>query len=327
MGQPLQGASLAAIAARLADPRAWEWRGAIVDWLASGYCLVFGPSGTRKTFTMVDWSLRVAAGLPVGPYRTRQGAVIYIAAEDRAGVEQRFVAASEAAGIGFDVPVYVVDRLGRADSADFADLVVDRANHVAGGQPIRMVVIDTLGASTSEGLNDDSVCARITENMIGIASRLGGASVVAVHHTGKDHERGARGAQVLIDRADTSIEMSRTPSGSKAVIKKQRNGRDGLILDIEFEGHRVSLAPLGKGETLVVARQEAGSPSLAAPVETRAARSERPLGKSATIALVALRRLGGDDGPIEFETWRVEAMKGLESRKGWFDAKKALFGG
>lgn len=336
MSAPFSQSSLAAIAARLAEPRAWEWRGAVIDWLAAGYCMVYGPSGTGKTFTLIDWSLRVAAGLPIGPYRTRQGAVIYVAAEDKAGVEQRIVAAAEAANIGFNAPVFVVTCPGPSHDDRFPDLIVEQAVAAAGGKAIAMVVIDTLGATTCESLNEDRIAARVTNNLNEIGAQLGGASVVAIHHTGKDEDRGARGAQILFDRAETFIRLSRIEAGSRALVEKQRNGQTGACLDITFGAHRVSFAPLDRGSTLVVIDQRAGEAeddAAAAGAERgRPERKERPLTRRSTKALEALHRIGGNAGWVNVEDWRAEAIKSLaggtrdNGRKAWHDAKAQLFG-
>lgn len=49
--------------------------------------------------------------------------------------------------------------------------------------------------------------------------------MLSVHHTGKDADRGMRGSQVLRDRTDAVITLSKAKSGLiTATVEKQRNG-------------------------------------------------------------------------------------------------------
>lgn len=199
--------SLAAIVRRLRNPEAWIWKGAITDWLADGFNMMFAPSSSKKSFIAVDWTVHVAAGLPVGPYAVRQGAVIYIAAEDKAGVEQRLAAAAEAIEVSFDIPVHVIEPPCRIDDPKFPDLLIGRIRSALGDDElaVAMIVIDTLRSACAGSLNDDLVAAAVANHLIAVADRLGSPSVLAIHHTGKEEAPRRLGA----DRADGRFQASR----------------------------------------------------------------------------------------------------------------------
>lgn len=274
MNRELASTSLAAIARSLADPKAWAWRGPIRDWLADGFVMMFAPSGSGKTFIATDWAIRVAAGLQVGPHVVNQGAVIYVAAEDLAGVQQRLVAAAEAIGAGFDLPVHVLLAPCPVDDRNFPGMLIRAIGAVARGGRVSMIVIDTLRAACADSLSEERVASVVTANLFALAEGLGNPAVMAIHHTGKDEGRGAGGSKILFDRANTVLRVSRTKIGASVVVEKQRNGPDKGLLDIEFATHRVSFAPAGHGKTLVVA--SVGWPNSAPEKVGRQAEDEKP---------------------------------------------------
>ena len=50
--------------------------------------MVHGPSGSGKTFVVLDWCLRIAAGLPSwNGNRVKEGGVVYLAGEGHWGTE------------------------------------------------------------------------------------------------------------------------------------------------------------------------------------------------------------------------------------------------
>ncbi len=55
----------------------------------TGLSLLFGPSGEGKSFIAIDWACCVSTGMKWNGHKTKQGHVLYIAAEGGAGIRKR----------------------------------------------------------------------------------------------------------------------------------------------------------------------------------------------------------------------------------------------
>ncbi|MDQ0301285.1 AAA family ATPase [Ancylobacter polymorphus] len=229
--------------------------GAVPGLIPSGLTVLFGETGARKTFTSVGIAVRVAAGLPFGPYPTSHGLVVIIAAEDVGGVEDRVAVAVHGLGLPDTLPVGVMAPPCRADQPRFADAVIASVRMVAEVRelPVALVVLDTLAASVDGlSLNDDSTAGAVAGAMHRIARELK-CSALVLHHPGKGDPRRERGSQVIRDRADAAIRLEARGAASVATVEKMRNGRAGSVVTVDFEPASRLIA--GETvETLIVSR-------------------------------------------------------------------------
>jgi hypothetical protein len=100
-----------------------------------------------------------------------------------------------------------------------------------------MVVVDTFAqvmAGSNENAGEDvgkalAHCRQIHKHT--------GATVVLIHHAGKDASKGARGWSGLRAAADAEIEVSRCDDDRVATITKMKDGQDGL--EFGFKLHTV----------------------------------------------------------------------------------------
>lgn len=180
-----------------------------IQWLidrrivAGGLTLLYGPSGTGKSFRALDYALRVAEAYPG---RT----VVYIAPEGGQGYRKRADAWS--IHTGRPVPdniVWLLDAPRLDDPAQHAMLIALLIPY----RPI-LAIIDTL-ARCAVGLDENSArdmgilihgCDELRK---GLAAALPGETpcgVKLVHHTGKSGT-GYRGSSALIGAADMAIEL------------------------------------------------------------------------------------------------------------------------
>jgi hypothetical protein len=187
--------------------------------------LVFGESNCGKTFLVLDVALHIVLGREWRERRTRQGAIVYIAAEGGCGLKERLDAfclrhEMEARGPFYLIPAGV-DLCNQQD--DTTELVTE----IQAIPDVALVVIDTLSramAGGNENSPDDMSafignCDKIRE--------LTGAHVLIIHHAGKDSTRGARGHSALRAAVDTEIEVTKDGGTITAEVKKQRDGRTG----------------------------------------------------------------------------------------------------
>jgi len=204
--------------------------GAAPSWIIktvlpqSDLVVLFGESGSGKSFVALDLCMAVARGAPWRGHRTKQGRVVYIAAEGGGGFRKRLKAYAAHHGLSLKgVPMGIIHAtpnfLIRQDAADVAKSVKAK-------DPTSLIVVDTL-AQTTPGANENS-----SDDMGLVLAhfkalhRATGATVVLVHHAGKDTSKGARGWSGLRAAADAEIEVVKSPGGRMVRITKQKDGDD-----------------------------------------------------------------------------------------------------
>lgn len=194
--------------------------------------VIFGESGSGKSFLVLDLFAAVARGTPWLNQATQQGRVVYIVAEGRAGFGNR-------------VRAYCQDRkVAVADVEPYLTIIADTPNLLQredAGELVRsigkaaVVVVDTF-AQVTPGANENAAedMGKALANCKAI-HRATGALVVLVHHTGKDQSRGARGWSGLKAAADAELEVSKTLAGRAIRVSKQKDGEDGRLWGFELD--------------------------------------------------------------------------------------------
>jgi hypothetical protein len=159
---------------------------------AGGLTVLYGDSGSGKSFLALDYALRVA----------QDANVVYVAGEGLAGYPDRLLAwrnhHRQPLG-GFHLVDEAIPMLD-----DLA--VMDFIAAVALLKP-KLIVIDTLARAM---LGGDENSARDMGLFIAACNRIQretGAAVLVVHHTGKNRS-GERGSSALRGGADSMIELS-----------------------------------------------------------------------------------------------------------------------
>jgi hypothetical protein len=201
--------------------------GYLIKWLLAPQTLVgiIGASSSGKTFFATDLALHIAAGRGWRDSRVRGGPVVYVALEGPFSAENRFVAARKHAGFVAGIPLRLTPGpINLRDPPDVARLIdFIRETQSLYGQACVAVFVDTLSRAMSGGDENGS------EDMGALirgadAVRLAtGASVILVHHLGKDESRGARGHTSLKCALDTEIEVAERGDVHVATVTKQRD--------------------------------------------------------------------------------------------------------
>ena len=176
---------------------------------ARSLVVLYGRPGSGKSFIALDAALHVADGRPWAGLRVRQAGVIYVAAEGKHGMRRRIVAALRHYKMPPSLPfalVTVAPELGRRES-DADRLARDILDQVPADFRPRLVILDTLARSMVGG---DETGAAGMGVFIDNAERLGGilnATVMPIHHMGKDVSQGMRGSSALLGAADAIWEI------------------------------------------------------------------------------------------------------------------------
>lgn len=209
--------------------------------------VLFGESGSGKTFASYDLCAAVCRGIEWNGKRVTKGRVLYVVAEGVAGFVNRIKAYCHQQGIRpSDIDMDVISDLtpNLLEPAQITDLIKD----IKQQQPYDLIVMDTF-AQVMPGANENSgedvgkalaECKRI--------HRHTGAMVLLVHHSGKDASKGARGWSGLRAAADVELEVLRSDELRSISVTKLKDGQDGT--QIGFKLHTVILGEDEDGDDI-----------------------------------------------------------------------------
>lgn len=189
--------------AELASIAAQQW---LIDDVipAESFVMVYGASGTGKSFAVLDMAMCIAAGKNWQSFEaTGRRNVLYISAEGGRGMRIRKRAWEQKHNIRVKelrvLPVGIV----MDDAKSRADLIGAIA---AVGHKFDAIVLDTLARSMSGDENTVKDAGAFIRGCDEIKEKFGCALIV-VHHTGKDADRGARGSSAFRAATDTEISV------------------------------------------------------------------------------------------------------------------------
>ena len=196
--------------------------------------VLFGASGSGKTFVALDIAFSIARGVAWRERRTTRGRVVVIAAEGSGGIGKRGEAYSryhdfDLRGVDLHVITAAPNFL---DDDDISEVIAEIKNL----GDVDLVVIDTLAQVTpgaNENTSEDMGKALRNINLLHDAT---GAMNLVVHHAGKDLSKGSRGWSGLKAAADVQIEVIRHENGDREiVIEKMKDGEDGIRWGFRLE--------------------------------------------------------------------------------------------
>lgn len=202
------------------------------------FCVIYGESGSGKSFEVLDIGMSIARGVDWRGRKTQRKTVVYLVAEGAYGMRTRLLAYAQHHQIELkDVDFYIIDAVPNLLMRDDA---VELAKSICQLDNVGLVIVDTV-AQTTVGGNENSGedVGKFISNCQGIMKATG-ASVMAVHHKGKDPTKGARGWSGLRAAVDTELEVERLSTGRVLRIRKQKEGQDfeefGFDLDVVTVG-------------------------------------------------------------------------------------------
>lgn len=253
-----------------------------VQWLckyvipANSVGMLFGGSGTFKSYIALDLALHVCHGLPWMGRKTRKGPVIFIAAEGGAGLWKRIEAWHRVRRLDYrKAQLFVVPMA--VDLATDAWRVVDAAQ-LAGVTP-ELVVVDTLSQTYSGEENSANEMAAYLRE-IGLRFRaLWQAAVLLVHHSGHAATERPRGSSAIRANLDFLLGVFRDEKEMLATLTalKQKDGE--LFDDVTFQLIKVDLGEDEDGDRLtqLAARHLSSAEEVqeAAEAEVKAGRGGR----------------------------------------------------
>jgi AAA domain len=270
----------------------------LIDGLlpADGLGVLYGPSGSFKSFLALDWALSVATGLPWhGHTVNRPGWVVYIAAEGHSGLPARVRAWWRARG---------EPDMSRARwlplAINFRDREqVERLRRtlIALPERPRLLVDDTMARSMVGG--DENSAKDVGEFIAAVDSTPADLRLV-VHHTGHNgsHERGSSALQ---GAADLRAKVERRGALMELTCEKAKDAEEWRPITLRIEpqdGGSCVLSHVAEPDAVAETRERIRADVLAfvrdqAPASTRKVREHiGGRAKDVDAALEALR-VGG----------------------------------
>jgi hypothetical protein len=226
-----------------------------VGWLIKnvlpkkGLCVMWGAPGSGKSFAMLDIACNVALESPkYHGKRMKGGIVLYYAMEGN--LTERIKAYKISNRVQSIPNLYVKHR-----TINFRDeyeilAEVEAIKVQLGNQKIAMVVIDTLNRSMvggNENSSEDMSSVIAGYKMFEDAFQC---LVVAIHHCGKDQDRGMRGHSSLLGAVDAELSIKRANDDPVRTLHvgKQKEGDDyydlfNFKLEQVFLGNTIAWDP------------------------------------------------------------------------------------
>ncbi len=196
------------------------------------FAVLFGAPGVGKSFLALAWAFAVAAGESWLDRKVIGGPVIYIAAEGSGGLKLRVTALLRHEDYGNDTPCRFLDRpISLTDSDEVKAFIAEIKNSV--GKPA-LIIIDTLARCFVGGDENSAKDMGLFIHGVETIKRETGATVLVVHHTGKNEKSGARGSSALMGAADTMISCGGDMGLLGLKCEKQKDAEEFQKISLSF---------------------------------------------------------------------------------------------
>ena len=216
---------------------------------AYGVAVTGGQSTAGKTFIQIHKSICLATARPYFGHRViERVGTVFVAAEGRSLIPNRFGAGLAKAGITEKLPIAWLKRLPDFSTLEGVKLFIaqlkaaDERFKGDFGARLGQVVIDTIAACFVMKDEDDNAEATKICGILGSIGDEVGALMAPVHHYGKNPESGLRGASAWKGSADivegvlADVDpLSGTTSNRELVCTKSRDGEQGPLSPFELE--------------------------------------------------------------------------------------------
>lgn len=221
-----------------------------------GLVALYGAPGATKSFWALNAALSVARGVPVHGRDVQKGEVLYICQEGQRNFRRRVAAYCMHHGIygdddqimeqmcNFDLIEDPVD-LRSQNSSSLHDIVAGIEENEL--KPV-LIVIDTLARTFGAGNENSPEDMGAFLSTIGRLQAATSATILLIHHCGKDVAAGLRGHSSLLGALDTELKIEKKDAGSLLTVSKMRDGEDGV--QFAYRIHQVPLGTTPKGKEL-----------------------------------------------------------------------------
>lgn len=280
--------------------------------------MLFGASGTFKSFLAVDLACHVAHGMPWLGRRTKQGHVLYLAAEGGSGMWGRFCAWHKARRIQYEkAPITVVPVA--LDLTQDAGRVVEAAK--AKGVTPTLVVVDTMSQTFSGEENSAAEVAAYFRALGARIQQAWGCTVLIIHHSGHSATERPRGSSAILANLGFMLGAHRDDKEMLATLSclKQKDGDKFQDTTFSLTPHKLGTDEDGDEVRSLVARHIAGANDLYAAMQ-----AEKKAGRGGNNhLLLSLLQNGSLESEVRTEFMKQCKGDDSETRKRYYNRAKA----
>lgn len=289
--------------------------------------MLYGGSGTFKSFIALDMALHVAHGLPWLGRKTTKGAVLYVAAEGGSGLWRRIEAWHVARRLRWED---ICDRFRAVPVA--LDMTVDAWRIVEAAQSFGMafelVIVDTFSQTYGGEENSANEVAAYFRELGNRFRALWHCSVLVIHHSGHQATERPRGSSAMRANLDYMMGVFRDEKEMLATLTCEKQKDRDAFKNAMFS---LSVQDLGRDEdndpvTSLVARHLSRAEDVSSAMQ-----AEQEAGRGGHRQL--LLRLIGVGGMMEVDLRKAfckdcGAVTADAQRQAWFRVRKwAIEGG
>lgn len=284
--------------------------------------ILFGDSGTYKSFIAIDIGLSIAAGIDWHGNRVRHpGPVFYLAGEGHGGIKKRIEGWKLKRNITKPLPFYVSERpaalFDPKGALEVGHSIKDMVDQI--GETPALFIVDTLMANKGGGdFKDGNDITSLFTNIAATMRRPYGACCLVVHHVGHSEKSRESGAYQLRANVDFSI-LAERAEDHRTTLSCAKTKDDDEWQPMAFELTSVDLGMVDEDmdpiTTLV--------PELTDAPPKGKEKSLPPSLRYAVQSLAEAIQEHGAGGGVHVEKWREQFYKGHTADNA--PAKKVAF--
>ena len=216
-------------------------------WLIEGYLpndalvAVYGEPGSFKSFLTLDMLLSLAHGSPFHGRELEQGFCVYVAGEGGGGLRKRLGAWHQ----GNDIEpkrgvIGIIEEPVPLSEEGAIELLIQDIEAMRRGQPVRVICFDTLARCMSGDENSATDMGEAIRALDMVKAHFE-CTVIAVHHAGKNADRGLRGSSALLGALDTALLCKRQNEMLQVSTTKMKDFEPGE--PTWFSTHKIDYQP------------------------------------------------------------------------------------
>ncbi|WP_419239610.1 helicase RepA family protein [Photobacterium leiognathi] len=219
----------------------------IQKWLVKNFItkysfgVIYGKSGSRKSFIAIDLSCAIATGSYWQNQRTHAGGVIYVAAEGQIGMSRRVKAWEKANNKKVEHLYILGQSIIMSEKSSRNDLINSiRQIECNDKIKIELVVLDTLARNFDGDENSSEAMGRFIQGC-DLVKEATNVSILCVHHSGKDASKGGRGSSSLIGACDFEYRVTHDEKTGLTTLSNTKQKEAESAPDLVFDFQSIDL--------------------------------------------------------------------------------------
>ncbi len=197
--------------------------------------MIFGPPSSGKSFAALDLAFSVSQGFTWFNRKTKQGPVVWIAAEAAGAMRNRARAYAQARGVklensNLEVIEQTLSLMSQEDVSALTDVLTQ--------DPPILIIVDTLAAASGGANENSGEDMNVVLTNCRLLHEATGALILLIHHSGKDASRGARGWSGLHAAVRAEFTVTHNAEGDSPIrvltVTKQNEGIAGVKLPFKL---------------------------------------------------------------------------------------------